>query len=302
MAPRPAVVHVERPDRHSRSGSDQLLRGRQRHLVAHRDHRRRPGRHAVHGVPLGAGSAARPAADDPVAAPVRLPRRAPRVGVRLPAVRRLQRLQHHPGRAGPELDGPWRGQALGGDRDHPRVRHRAGRLRPDPQGGAVPHLRHRRHRRHLHGRRPDAALPGRLVRPVRLQVDAVPRPVRRRGRLPDQLGHLRFRLLALPAAQRDRPQDVLLDLLGVGHRRRLDDDPRRAPGRLGRGQVRRHRDLRDPAGRQQGLRRLRRHRPGAVRGRPDLGHRPQHVRRVADPHQCHRLVQPGQTDHDRCGW
>ena len=52
-------------------------------------------RHVLHGRSHSrAGPAARAAADDPVAAAVRLRRRDPGVAVRLPAVRRLQRLQH----------------------------------------------------------------------------------------------------------------------------------------------------------------------------------------------------------------
>ena len=59
------------------------------------------------------------------------------------------------------------------------------------------------------------------------------------------------------------------------------------------------RDRRDPVGRRQGLQRLRRHRAGPLGAGSDLGHRPQHVRRIADPHQRHRLVQAGQADDER---
>ena len=102
VAPRPAVVHEQRPDRHPRGRRGQRHRGRQPDLEpASRSSLGVAARHVLHGVPLGAGPAARAAADDPVAAAVRLRRRDPGLAVRLPAVRRLQRLQQHPGRPSP---------------------------------------------------------------------------------------------------------------------------------------------------------------------------------------------------------
>jgi Permease for cytosine/purines, uracil, thiamine, allantoin len=92
-------------------------------------------------------------------------------------------------------------------------------------------------------------LPGGHVRRRHVQGERVPRPVRRGRRLPDQLGDLRLGLLPVHAAGRDRAQDLLLDLLGVGDRRRLDDDRRGGAGRLGGQELRRHRHRRAEPGR-----------------------------------------------------
>ena len=64
---------------------------------------------------------------------------------------------------------------------------------------------------------------------------------RRRARLAVRLRPLRLGLLPVHAAGRDRAQDLLLDLLGISDRRRLDDDRRLGPGRLGGLELRRHR-------------------------------------------------------------
>ena len=108
--------------------------------------------------------------------------------------------------------------------------------------------------------------------------------VRRRGRLPDQLGDLRVGLLPLPAAGRHGPQDLLLDLLRLGARRRLADD--RSGGLLAAwaGQGLRH-DRLDQRGRRQGVQRLRRGRADLLGPRPGLGDRAEHVRRLAHPDQ-----------------
>ncbi len=81
---------------------------------------------------------------------------------------------------------------------------------------------------------------GRNVRRGHVQGERVPWPVRRGGRVPDPLGVLRLGLLPVHAAGHAGPQDVLLDLLGIGDRRCLDDDHRRGPGRLGRVELQRY--------------------------------------------------------------
>ena len=102
---------------------------------------RRGDRHLLHGRAQRAGPAARAAADDPVAAAVRVRRRDPGVAVRLPAVRRLQHLQHPAGRRLDERHGARLGEAL----DRPGHRRGGGRLdrrlRLHPQDGAGPDLR-----------------------------------------------------------------------------------------------------------------------------------------------------------------
>ena len=81
-----------RRDRHRDGRHDVLDRaGRDRRLRA---------RHLLHGVPLDAGTAARVAAADPVAAAIRVPGRAAGVDRRHGGLRRLQRLQRRAGRAG----------------------------------------------------------------------------------------------------------------------------------------------------------------------------------------------------------
>ena len=107
--------------------------------------------------------------------------------------------------------------------------------------------------------------------------------VLRGRRLPDQLGDLRLGLLALPAAGRDRAQDLLVDLRRLRARRGCGSwsSARRSP--RGPGGVRH--DRLAAGGRRPVLRRLRRHHPGLLRPRADLGDGAEHVRRVADPDQ-----------------
>jgi hypothetical protein len=71
-----------------------------------------------------------------------------------------------------------------------------------------------------------------------LQMDAVPHPVRRGRRLPNQLGHLCFGLLPLPSTVGHCPQDLPLDVLGFCARGHLVDVPGFRAGRLGRRQLR----------------------------------------------------------------
>ena len=202
LAPRPAVVHVQRADRHAGRRPDQHQRGCLAFLVGAGHRARHADRDAVHGVPLCAGTAAGPAADDPVPAPVRLPGRVAGLAVRLRPVRGLQRVQHHSRRRGDEHDRPRQHQAVDHHRDRRRLRDRAGRLRPHSQGRAVADLRDDPDLRHLHDHAVPDPLPGGHVRARDLQGQPVLRPVRRGGRLPDQLGDLRFGLLPLHAAQR----------------------------------------------------------------------------------------------------
>ena len=70
----------------------------------------------------------------------------------------------------------------------------------------------------------------------------VPGAVLGRGRLPDQLGDLRLGLLALPAARRDREQDLLLDVRRLRARRGVDHVHRRGARGLGGQGLRRLRD------------------------------------------------------------
>ena len=173
-------------------------------------------------------------ADDPVASAVRLRGRVAGLGVRLPAVRRLQHLQHDLGRRRPALDRSWPQQAVD------RRRHR---WSPRSWRWSGYDLIHGVERWLTAGFLVIFGLltiavctlnfPAGLVRPRRLQVDAVPDPVRRGRRLPDQLGHLRFGLLALPSPVGHRPQDVPLDVLGLCARRDLADVPGCRAGRMG---------------------------------------------------------------------
>ena len=83
-------------------------------------------------------------------------------------------------------------------------------------------------------------------------------PVLGRRGLPDQLGDLRLRLLALPAARGHDPQDLPLDLRRLGARRGLDHVHRLGTRRLGGHELQRHRHRRAARRRRQVLRRLRR--------------------------------------------
>ena len=172
-----------------------------------------------------AGAAARAAADDPVAAAVRLRRRDPGLAVRLPAVRR----------ASTSSTPCWRGDVARHRRCHGR--HEALDRRGHRSSRAVAaivgyDLIHRMEQGLTYG---FLLLFGILtiivltchypagsfdlgdfdLTPFLLQFS------RRRG-LPDQLGDLRLRLLPLPAARRHRPQDLLLDLRRLRARRGLD--------------------------------------------------------------------------------
>ena len=233
------MVHEQRPDRDLGGRHVLGLRRRQSDLVADRDRRRRPVRHVLHGLPLSAGPAARPAADDPVAPAVRLH------GALL--VWAFAYLQY----AGFNIFNT----ILAGDALHSTVHgpskmwivvatvarggRGAGGLRPHPRCGAV-----------ADGRASSSSSgssPSRCARcdyPAGsfdlggFKCDPVPHPVRRGGRLPDQLGHLRLGLLPLPAAGRHRPQDVPVDLLGLCARRDLADVPGGGAGRMGGQQLR----------------------------------------------------------------
>src|SRR4051812_22731888 len=300
VAPRPAVVHGQRPDRDARGRRRRRDRGRQPVLVARRDPHRRADGDVLHGVPLGAGPAARPAADDPVAPAVRLRRRAARVAVRLPAVRRLQRLQHDPRGPGGEHDDRARREARHRHRDRPRRRRRADRLRLHPPRRARPDVHVPRDLRRVHDRRDrHARAAGRRDGPRQLRRRPVPDAVRRHGRLPDQLGDLRLGLLALPAARRHRPPDVLVDLLGLGPRGGLAHGARRA-ARVVRRQGVRHRRV-DREGGERHLRRLRDDRPALLGARAHLGDGAEPLRRLADRHQRGRLVPQRPPDARRAG-
>ncbi len=289
MASRSAVVHGQRPDRDAGRRRRRRERRREPVLVARRDPHRRPLRHVLHGVPQRPGAAARPAADDPVAAAVRLHRRAPGLAVRLRAVRGLQRLQHDPGRPVGEQHDPHAREAGDRRRDGARGRDRADRLRLHPPHRAGADLRVPARLRRVHDRRDRHAAPARRrARPGQLRPHAVPHAVRRHGRLPDQLGDLRLGLLALPAAGRHRAQDVRVDVLGLGARRDLADGPRRAALDGGRQGLRR-RSARSSR-RQRDLRRLRHDRAAVRRARPDHRHRAEPLRRLAHADRRGRLV------------
>ena len=190
-------------------------------LVGARHRGRRADRHAVHGVPLGAGPAARPAADDPVAAAVRVHRRAARLAVRLRAVRRVQRLQHHPRRRGHEHDRARRRSSCGWS-SSPSWRWSS------RWSATTSSTRREQWLTYLMSSSSSAIFtitlffihyPAGTFDLGTFKASPFLAPVRRGRRLPDQLGDLRLGLLPLPAAGRDRPQDLLLDLLGVGARR-----------------------------------------------------------------------------------
>jgi NCS1 family nucleobase:cation symporter-1 len=68
--------------------------------------------------------------------------------------------------------------------------------------------------------------------------DTVPHPVRRRGRVPDQLGHLRLGLLPVPATHRQGAADRVLDVPRLDAGGNLADVPGRRTRRLGRQEVR----------------------------------------------------------------
>ena len=65
-------------------------------------------------------------------------------------------------------------------------------------------------------------LPGQRVGSRRLPDDAVPGVVRDHGLVPDRLGAVRVRLLALPAGLGGRQEHVHVDVLAARHRRRVD--------------------------------------------------------------------------------
>ena len=87
-------------------------------------------------------------------------------------------------------------------------------------------------------------LPGRLVRPRQLRPDAVPAAVLGGRGLPDQLGDLRLRLLALPAARRDVRKTFCWTYGGSGARRGLDHVHRLGARRVGGPELQRHRHRR----------------------------------------------------------
>jgi len=238
VAPRPAVVHEQRPDCDACRRGPRGHQRRQPGVVAHRHRRRGAHRHLLHGGALGAGPPAGAAADDPVPPAVRLHGRSAGVAVRVPAVRGFQHLQHDPVRGRPQDHGARQLTAVDRRRDGAGRGRRDRGLRLHPPDGAVSRLRVPAVLRRPHRGGAAAALPLGRLRPRRFQAGAVPAAVLRGRRLPDQLGHLRLGLLALPAARRHRAQDVPVDLLGLWPGRDLDHVHRLGTGRVGRRRLR----------------------------------------------------------------
>ena len=188
--------------------------------------RRRTGigsRHVFHGVPFHAGPAARIAADDPVAAAVRICRCAPRMGRGVDRLHRLQRLQSDSRGADASFAVPPAGHPHVGDLCAVVGVARRARLRHHPRHAALGRLCDHCISVDFHRcRDAQGGHPGGATRTGHISSGTLSGAVLRRRRLPGILVDLCVRLLPLPAARGGCGGVVLVDLSRRFRRRLLD--------------------------------------------------------------------------------